>query len=312
MKIPFNKEKSTEVINGLVQNTVDFSKKAADSAKQNIAAVIEKTKNDAQQRKIKKYNPLFPETFLSETFAIPNMIIIVDDAVRRGIDVCEGAIGWLSNDTGMEILHLYDEAVASCGLQFVPVAACDAVYYVDNYDRKRFIRLDCLFSKSHEERMAELKHIAHSLGAKRCTIKIIEAEQRSQQNEKKISVQEKYGSSAGNESSEQNFFANAQNTRSGIIQAEFSGSSSPKMPTLKWFSHDDNIKRLIDIRCNSENAIKKETLELSGASSATMSQKTAYAIDGAVGKVGGAAGAISINSQANNEHKSTLIFEVEF
>ena len=29
------------------------------------------------------------------------MIMIVDDAVRRGIDVCEGSIGWRSNENGI-------------------------------------------------------------------------------------------------------------------------------------------------------------------------------------------------------------------
>lgn len=158
----------------MVQSTVDFSKKAAADAKVGVAAMVEKTKADSYARRMKKYNPLFPDQYKSENFNLPNIIMIVDDAVRRGIDVCEGAIGWLSNESGVEVLCLYDEAVVFSGIQFVPAVTCDAFYYVDSFNRNRFVRTDGIFSKAHEERMAELKHVAYCLGAKRCTIEISE------------------------------------------------------------------------------------------------------------------------------------------
>ena len=65
------------------------------------------------------------------------------------------------------------------------------------------------------------------------------------------------------------------------------------------------------MRTDAENSIKSEILELSGASSATMSQKTAYAIDNAVGKIG-AKGGTSMNSQAEKEQHSKLIYHIEF
>lgn len=43
-----------------------------------------------------------------------------------------------------------------------------------------------------------------------------------------------------------------------------------------------------------------------------MSQKTAYAIDGAIGKMGGTGGQVTMNSQAANEHHSKLIYSIEF
>ena len=167
MKKLFDKQDAAEKLNQLMQSTVELSKKAAAGAKSGMLNVMEKSKTESYARRLKKYNPLFPEQYCADTFNLPNMIQIVDDAVRRGIDVCEGAIGWLGNETGVEILHLYDEAVPFSKLQFVPSADCDAVYYVDSFDRRRFIRLDCIFSKAHEERLAELKNIAYLLGAKK-------------------------------------------------------------------------------------------------------------------------------------------------
>lgn len=98
-------------------------------------------------KKIEKYNPLFPDEYHSENFKIPNVIAIVDDAVRRGIDVCEGAIGWRKTVNDVEILYLYDEWIEESNIQFIPVAKCDDVYCVDPFDRSKFIKSDYIFKK---------------------------------------------------------------------------------------------------------------------------------------------------------------------
>lgn len=312
MKNLFDKQKNTEKLNELVQNTTELSKKAAASAKSSVLSMMEKTKNELYAQKMKKYNPIFPEQYTSATFNLPNMIQIVDDAVRRGIDVCEGSIGWLGNETGVEILHLYDEAVPFSKLQFIPSADCDAVYYVDSFDRRRFIRLDCIFSKAHEERLAELKNVAYMLGAKRCSIEISESGSEMQLQHKKASFSATAKGVHTEEKAEQQFAVKDSYRRSGRIDAEFQGSDHPERPILKWFAHDDSIKRLIEMRCDGTHSVKSETLILSGASSATMSQKTAYTIDTALNKMYGGKGSVSMDSQAAKEHKTQLQFFVEF
>lgn len=313
MKINIDAKRGTEVVTDFLQKTSDLSKKTIADVQAGAMALSEKTKHDSYLRRLKKYNPLFPDVFHSAEFHIPNMIMIRDDAERRGIDVCEGAIGWLGKESGMEILYLYDEAVADSGIKFVPSASCDAVYYVDSFDRKRFIRVDCIFAKAHEERLAELKYVAHCLGARRCTIEINETRTEMDASKKKTAVGG--GGAAGkissNESAEQNAtFRNAA-TRSGKITVEFAGEGIPKVPELKWFKHDENIKRLIDMRCGGENQVTLETLELSGSSSATMSRKTACAIDNAIGSMK-MKGLASMESQSVRENQSTLSFIVEF
>ncbi len=313
MKINIDTKKGKEAISKVLQKTSDAGKKAVTDIQQGAKDLSEKAKNDSYLRKMKKYNPLFPDTYESEAFNIPNMIMIRDDAERRGIDVCEGAIGWIDNANGIEVMCLYDEAVKMSGIQFVPNVTCDAIYYVDSFDRNRFVRTDCIFSKAHEERLAELKNIAYSLGAKTCSIEISEASFEVSLNKKKaningsiknanISTNEKYEQSLSHENSSQ---------RSGKIVVNFEGSNTPTQPKLKWFEHDDNIKKLIEMRCKNTNVIKSETIELSGASSATMSQKTAYAIDGAISKMG-VKGAADMEKNAKSEHKSKLIFKIEF
>lgn len=315
MKISIDTKKEKEAVTKFLQKTSDFGKKTVSDVQAGAVALSEKTKQDSYLRRLKKYNPLFPDVFYSVEFNLPNMVVIRDDAERRGIDVCEGSIGWLNNESGMEVLYLYDEAVSDCGLKFVPSAECDAVYYVDSFDRKRFIRTDCIFKKAHEEKLAELKHIAHSLGAKSCTIEISESDVEVNVSKKKVSISGGglfHGAKvSSSESAEQNASAKISNRRSGKITSTFEGSNTPKMPVLKWFAHDEIILKLIDSRLNSDNSIKTETLELDGASSATMSQKTAYAIDNAVGAMK-LKGNSSMESQAVRENHSTFLFSIEF
>lgn len=309
MKINFDKKKTAEAFSGLVQKTVDIGKNAASSAKNNMIAAMEKSKREEYLRRLKKYNPLFPEQYNDSSFNLPNIIMIVDDAVRKDIDVCEGAIGWLDSKTGAEVLYLYDEFVPNCGLHFIPSANCDAVYCVDSFDRSKFIRSDCIFDKAQEERLAELKHIAHMLGAKRCIIEISEedvaADQKSQS--AGITGPGKNGASANEKRTSVN-----SNQRSGRIEAEFDGNGIPQAPTLKWYAHDDSIKRLIEIRCDRNNSVKSETLMLSGASSATMTRNQACAVDGVLGKAGKFSGQISMDARASREHQSRLHYHIEF
>lgn len=307
MKINFDKKKITEATAGIVQKTVDTGKKVAVGTKKNVESAIEKVKNDSLAKKLKKLKPVFPEQYQSENFNLPNMITIVDDAVRRDEKLCEGAIGYLKNEKDIEILCLYDEAIEFSKLHFVPAPLCDATYYVDSFDRTKYIRTDCIFSKAHEERIAELKHIAHCLGAIRCSIEIEESISNVQAQKRNASVNEVVYGIDNQESTETNLRQSGSDSRSGRVEIEFEGNTNCIVPELKWFSYDDNIKRLIEMRISNSNLIKSETLELSGASSATMSQKTAYAIDSAVG-----GGGVSLSSQAENEHHSKLIFHIEF
>ena len=80
---------------------------------------------------------------------------------------------------------------------------------------------------------------------------------------------------------------------------------------MKWFANEEIINKLIEMRCSGENTLKTETLQFSGASSATMSNKTACAIDNAMGALK-AKGNSSMEAQAVRENCSTMIFSIEF
>ncbi len=205
----------------------------------------------------------------------------------------------------------------------------EEVYCIDPYNRKRFLSVDCIFSKTNEEKIAELEHIAYCLGAKACSIQMTESEENNNKFGININVnvvesnkEEETNSISNKKSSNKNTSKPNVNTstldfgngsgkityHSGKKITRFKGSNSPKEPKLKWFAHDDNIKGLIEMRCTDKNSVQYTELSLKGSTSATMNKKVAVAID-KIMKVGAS---MSVEKQASKEHNSTLIFEVEF
>ncbi|MBQ1209576.1 MAG: hypothetical protein IIX64_03770 [Bacteroidales bacterium] len=315
MKINLDPKKGVAKIAGIGK---DLGQNALTNVQQGAKALADKTKDDAYQRRLKKFNPVFPDVYQSEEFHVPNIIAIVDDAERRGIDVCEGAIGWLDKVNGVEIMYLYDEAVGLSGLTFIPVAKCDAVYCVDNFDREKYIQADIVFKRAQDEKIAELEDIACCLGAKRCSVKITESTEDSQEEKRAAEVKEDIPVKGVNisvsEGAEQEMSQSHKRHQKGWISTTFEGNAILTRPKLKWFAHDEGILRLIEMRF-SGNPVTSRHLELSGASVATMSQKAAYAVDGAVNSLAGKAGTKgkkTMESRAKKELHSELIYIVEF
>ena len=328
MKFPIDTKKGADAVSGFLQKTSDLSKKTLSDVQAGAVAFSEKAKQDNYLRRLKKYNPLFPDVYTSDTFNIPNMIMIRDDAERRGIDVCEGAIGWLGNAGNIEVLYLYDEAIPFSGITFVPSADCNAIYYVDKFDRKRFIRTDCIFKIAHDERLAELEHVAYSLGAKHCTIDIVEKEKSLNKSNRKFDFNKNANLKSDKSSSHYSsndtihFDTNHEVTYNRedkrCSELTWEGSDKPKRPKLKWFAHDDGVKGLIEMRCKGGNSVKSKSLEISGSTSATMSKDTACRIDRALSIMGDAEGTarnkkhIELDKQATRETERTFIFHIEF
>ncbi len=279
-------KKGVKLASSMVVHTANGSKALAANIAQGAKELSDKTKIDNYNKRMKKYNPLFLEEYMSDDFFVPNLICIVDDAVRRDIDVCKGAIGWRENKRGTEVLFLYDEFVKDCGLTFVPSVNCDEVYYVDSHDRNRYIKLDCIFKQAHEEKIAELEHIAYSLGAKSCWIEIVESKVNHDNKKKSVSAKSKTATVKTDENASIEVSSDRYEKHAGRSEAVFTGNDNVIQPALKWFAHDGNIRNLIEYRSNGNNQIKSKTLVLNGSASVTMSKTAAYTIDAAVSAIG--------------------------
>lgn len=297
-------EKTRQTLSNMWKKTADISKKAAEEIHKGAKNLSEQTKKSLHDQKVKKYNPLFKEDFESANFKIPNVIEIVDDAVRRDIDVCEGAIGWTDTVNDVEIFHLYDEWINESKIKFIPFAKCDAVYCIDNFERNKFINVESAFERTTNEKLAELEHIAYCLGAKCCSIEISESNEDVTLSRLSASITTSKGRVSSNTSNK----SGHSDSQHGKNVSYFEGNTTIKEPTLKWFKHDDNINGLIKMRCSENGSITSKVLEIKCSSSTTMSQKTACAVD----KILKSGASISMEKQALKEHASKLIFEVIF
>ena len=297
-----DQEKSQGAFSTFLHKASNVGKKAIDEIQKGAKNASEQRKKQQHEQRLKKYNPLFPEEFKSPEYAIPNLIKIVDDAVRRDIDVCEGAIGWTENVNDVEVLHLYDEFVKESGITFVPAVKIDAVYCVDSFERTLFINAEAAFEKTINEKLAELEHVAYSLGAKSCSVEIAEIDTKVDYLSMAIAAKNPNVAL----SAEGHSMSRAKRAQSGKNVSLFEGHSNPQPPTLKWFANDENILGLINMRCAGENAIRSKILEIKCSSAITMSRKTACAVDKLL------KGKASLERKAENEHRSKLIFEIEF
>lgn len=259
------------------------------------------------EAKMKKYNPLFPEKYEDSQFNLPNMVRIVDDAVRKDIDVCEGAIGWLSKEKDVEVMHLYDEAIAYSGLQFLPTPTCDSVYYVDPHDRKTFINVDTYFSNMQQERLAELQHIAFSLGAKEYSVEMIESTYEASNSTTSANIKLKTVKASAEDERSMSVMTKSQTA----AKATFGAGRKPTQPNLRWFANDNNVINLVNMRCSGtgDSGITSYSFELNSSCAQSMSSATAIKIDAAV-KVMGANS--NFSSDSAKELSRKMIFKIEF
>ena len=172
--------------------------------------------------------------------------------------------------------------------------------FTDPFDKGKFVNAKHAFERTIEEKLAELEHIAYCLGAKSCSVEIVEINTSAVSAEKSVSLE--------NENNEIAISTASKSRQSGKNATYFDGNNQPKQPTLKWFAHNDNIKNLIDMRCSGDNSVRSKELKLDCSTSATMSQKAAIAID----KLSKVSGSLTAAKQCEQEQNNRLIFEVEF
>ena len=313
MKIDLQKGK--ERVGNVVGKAANLGLKAVDGAATRVQTFAEKVQSDNLKAQLKKYNPVFPSQYNDTSFNLSNLIVIVDDAVRKDIEACKGAIGWKAQVKGVEVFYLYDEAVATSGIRFIPAAVCDSIYYMDVHDRKSFVRLDSYFDRMRESKLAELQHIAFSLGAKKYSVEMIEtsSEKRTINQNGSISKKDSRGDTPVtiNTAEESSLSEGNKSHREALAQAEFEGDMKPTQPVLRWFVHDDNINNLINMRCSGENQMNVYQIVIRGSDYASMAASTAAKIDAAVGGLGLSA-TFSMQSNVIEERSKVMRFRIEF
>lgn len=290
-----NQNKAKAMFSNAFKKVGDIGKKTIEGAK----SFAEQTQKNIHDQQAKKYIPVTKEEFNDEDFQIPSIIKITDDSANREFVESEDAIGWIEQHKDVPVLHMYNSFTKDCGLTFVPLAQKDDVYCVDKFNANIYINANQIFGKATKEKLAELSNIAYILGAKSCSVEILEAESDMDSGNLKMGIKG-VGTFGGIAKSA------VFKKQSGKTTTDFEGHDNPQIPDLKWFAHEDNIKWLIEMRC--KRAIKSHILELKGSSSTTISKSIACAMDDVLG----ANTNLSMEKEALKEYNDILIFEVEF
>lgn len=303
---------ATDAFNTASETAVNVGEMAVKAASTSASKVASAAQKKRQKSLLARYNPIFPDEFTSPDFDLPNLIIIEDGDARKNIDVCKGAIGWLSKTKGMEVLHLYDAAVSFSNLCFYPIPKINSAYYVDSLGGDRFLDLDSYHEVIQKEKMTELKNIARSLGAKECYLETYEEDSSYTKSKKSINASAK-SAITKNTSGSVDQQVNSEHTqkRSITFQQVFEGSNNPIRPELNYFKNDTEILSLIDSRCLENNQTKEYSFQLDASSSSAMSITTALKIDSAL-KVAKVKANSTFMQTTEQESKRKLIFHINF
>ena len=142
------------------------------AVKKGTQEIKERTDEKSWQLELKSLQPIFPTqaegavSLDDADFLMPKFIRIVErDKKRLESPVCQGSIGYGSDQKGLHVVNIFRDSIESFGLTFYP--DCDGeFYYMDPSDRDSYIALDEYFSYLKIARVNELKKIAQDLGAK--------------------------------------------------------------------------------------------------------------------------------------------------
>ena len=308
-------KKGADFLKSAADKVGEAGKNVANVAKDGVQSLSDKAQELSTQAKVKqldeilkKFPPVSHEEFAKSTFAMPQLIQIVDNALKKDIAQYKGALGWSGKEDGVETLHLYHSSVPDSRIRFLPSATCSTVYCAHPFDTQCYISLDNYFSYIQQAKLAELQHIAFSLGVKHYWVELMETTSKSDNSKAAVSLS---GLKIAKGNAERAMQSSTYSQNKSLAEMCFSESRDPQSPELHYFAQDENIKKLIEMRCSTDkrSMLTSYTIELNNSSSAGMSATTAAKISVAANKMGAGS---NFQAQSAREQNSKMIFKMEF
>lgn len=278
-----------------------------ETVKSGAMAIKESAEEKSRQIELKLLQPIFVETMDCADFLMPKFIRIAErDKRRADSDVCQGSIGYFTDQKGLRIVNIFRDSIEAFGLSFYPDSSSE-FYYVDPSDRDKYIALDEYFSYLKAERISELQMIAKSLGAKH--FKVTYKEEQTSFSERKVKGNIKATGVAIAET-EHSHSEKKYSTVEIAAQLDCPGHE-PIRPQLKYLQRDPNIKALIEMRMDERAPLLHQIFMLKLSNSSGIKESDAIKID-AVLKGMKLAGNTSVASEAKNESRRYLEYEIDF
>lgn len=278
-----------------------------ETVKSGAQAIKESAEEKSRQIELKLLQPIFVETMDSADFLMPKFIRVTERDKRRAeSEVCQGSIGYFTDQKGLRIVNVFRDSIEAFGITFYPDNSSE-FYYVDPSDRDRYIALDEYFSYLKVERINELQMIAKSLGAKHFKVTYKEEQTSFSERKSKGSIKVSGMASVGSEHSR------SETKYSTVeIAAELDcPGHEPVRPQLKYMQRDPSIKTLVALRMDEQAPLSHHKLMLKMSNSSGIKESDAVKID-AVLKAMKLVGNTSVASETRNESRRYLEYEIDF
>lgn len=282
------------------------------AVKKGSQAVMDSAEEKARLLELKTLQPIFATqqenaaSLDDADFLMPKFIRVADRDKRHAeSEVCQGSIGYASDQKGLHIVNIFKDSIDAFGLTFYPDSDSE-FYYMDPSDRDNYIALDEYFSYLKVVRINELKKLAQDLGAKH--FKVTYMEEQTSFSAKKATVSLKTPiakADAGHKAEEKKY-------TSVKIEADSTFPGHPPIkPQLKYLQRDPSIQNLVAMRMDEMSPLMRERFMLNLSQSSGMKENDAVKID-AVLKGMKCSGNTTVASEAKNEARRYLEYEIEF
>lgn len=280
------------------------------AAKSTASALKASAEERSREMERKALQPVFVEDLDSADFLISKLVRITPmDKRRAESEVCQGSIGYVSEQKELRIVNIFKECIDAFGLTFFPDTDCE-LYYVDPSDRDKYIALDDYFSFLKIARVNELQKIAQDLGAKHFRVTYKEHKTTFSGNTVKGKGTGKAAGQSTSAEAEHDLASTEVSTVEVAAEMDCPGHA-PTMPKLYYLQRETSIQSLIDLRMDKDSPIthQKYTLKLSNTSG--IKEKDAMKIDAAL-KAMKISGNTTVTSEVRNESRRFFEYEIDF
>ncbi len=277
------------------------------ATKKGVLAIKENAKERTRQLETKTLQPIFSDTLTNPHFFMTKFIQVTDrDKKHTESEVCQGSIGYMSNQKGLHMVHIFRDSITAFGLSFYPDPDCE-FYYIDPCSKNHYIALNEYFGYLKSARINELQKLAQDLGAKHFRVTYKEEQASLSKSKAAVSAQAKNVAAASTEhdSTEKKYAAVK-------IEAELEFLGHPPVkPKLKYMKHDPSIQNLVAMRMDEKAPLARQKLVLELSKSSGIKESDAAKIDAAL-KGLKCSGNMTVSSEVKNESRRYLEYDIEF
>lgn len=282
------------------------------AVKKGSQAVMDSAEEKARLLELKTLQPIFATqqedaaSLDDADFLMPKFIRVADRDKRHAeSEVCQGSIGYVSDQKGLHIVNIFKDSIDSFGLTFYPDSDSE-FYYMDPSDRDNYIALDEYFSYLKIVRINELKKLAQDLGAKHFKVTYMEEQTSFASKKAAVSLKTPIAKTDAGQEAEEKKYTSVK------IEADSTFPGHPPIkPQLKYLQRDPSIQNLVAMRMDETSPLIRERFMLNLSQSSGMKENDAVKID-AVLKGMKCSGNTTVASEAKNEARRYLEYEIEF